>query len=65
MSFLFVNLQWIVLYWSDKSITNDKKHNEYNYNPAAIKFQCVFAVTFYSAGLLEVSIINYYKTKHL
>ena len=41
--FLFVDLQWIVLYWSKKSITYNNKYNEYNYNPAAIKFQCIFA----------------------
>ena len=32
--FLFVDLQWIVLYWSGKLITNNNKYNEYNYNPA-------------------------------
>ena len=37
------DLQWIVLHWSGKSITNDNKYNEYKYNPAAIKFQCIFA----------------------
>ena len=26
-----------------KSITNNIKYNEYNYNPAAIKFQFIFA----------------------
>ena len=40
---LVVNLQWIVLYWSGKSITNNKKCKEYNYNSATIKFQCTFA----------------------
>ena len=33
----------IVLYWSWKLITNNDKYNEYNYNSAAIKFQCIFA----------------------
>ena len=37
---LYVGLQWIVLYWSEKSITNNNKYNEYDYNPSAIKFQC-------------------------
>ena len=40
---LFVDLQWIVLYWSGKSIINNNKYIEYNYNPAAIKRQCIFA----------------------
>ena len=31
------------LYWAGKSITNNNKHSEYNYNVAAIKFQCIFA----------------------
>ena len=38
----FVELQWFVLYWTGKSITNYKKYNEFNYNPAAIEFQCIF-----------------------
>ena len=25
-----------------KTITNNKKYNEYNYNPAAIILQCIF-----------------------
>ena len=31
------------MYLSGKSITNNNKYNAYNYNPAAIKFQCIFA----------------------
>ena len=33
---IFVDLQRIFLYWPRKSITNNN-----NYNPAAIKFQCI------------------------
>ena len=39
---LFVVLQLIVLYCSGKSNTNSNKYNEYNYNPAAKKFKCIF-----------------------
>ena len=46
--FLFVDLQWIVMYWSGKSIANDNKYNEYNFNHAAIKFKCICMVTFYN-----------------
>ena len=37
----FVDLQWIVFYWSGKSITNNNKYNEYNHNPAATKFHSI------------------------
>ena len=39
----FVDLEWIVLYISGKSITNNNTYNEYNYNPADIKIHCIFA----------------------
>ena len=40
--FLFVNLQWIVLYWLGKLTSKNNKYNEYNYNPTSIKLQCIF-----------------------
>ena len=40
---LSVDMRWIVLYWPGKSIINESKYNEYNYNPAAIEFQIIFA----------------------
>ena len=53
--FLFVDLQWIVLYCLGKSITNNNNYNEYNYNPTAIKFQCIFArIIFYSVDIIKI-----------
>ena len=57
---LFVDLQWIVLHWSGKSINNNNKYNEYNYNPAAIIFQCIFAWLLFTKWL-----VTYYLLLHL
>ena len=40
----FVDLQIIVLYWSDKSITTNNKYNEYNYNPLQ---SCNYQISMY------------------
>ena len=61
----FVDLQWIVSYWSGKWIN---KYNEYNYNPATIKFRCIpYMVTFWMhvTNWIEFEIwekINYINT---
>ena len=57
---LFVYLQWIVCYWSGKSITNDNKYNEYNYNSAAIKFECIFAFYNFYWGFSSLMFLHGY-----
>ena len=56
--FLFVDLQWIVLYWSGKSITNNNKYNEYNCNPAAIKFQYIFVWLLFTVYITVIPLIS-------
>ena len=35
----------------ENQITNNNKYNEYNYNPAAITFQCIFASLLFTVTL--------------
>ena len=60
---LFVDLQWIVLYWSGKSIIKNNKYNEYNYNPEAIKFQCIFALLLFTVHAIDGFIQNTMKVR--
>ena len=43
-----------------KSITNNIKYNEYNYNPAATKFQCIFAWGLITVYIYVEAIAKFY-----
>ena len=58
---------WLVYFYMkfSKKITKNKKYNEYKYNSATIKFQCIFVFKFitFICKFIKISIALYFQVK--